>query len=183
MPSNDIALKSYRLSRISLFIFIALSIAWLILSGVGTGGGASFALLYPFAGFAIASLFNLLPLKSHHAISSIMPLPENEEQWKKLYVVFATANGKVRKNSLEDFSNIQSTGKIAMKLDEGDKIIGVKICKEDQDIILSTHLGKCIIFMSKKLRIFKGRSSKGIKGIELGLSLIHISENKRRYDI
>ena len=114
------------------------------------------------------TLFNLLPLKSHHAISSIMPLPENEEQWKKLYVVFATANGKVRKNSLEDFSNIQSTGKIAMKLDEGDKIIGVKICKEDQDIILSTHLGKCIRFMSKKLRIFKGRSSKGIKGIELG---------------
>ena len=62
MPSNDLALKSYRLSRISLFIFIALSIAWLILSGVGTGGGASFALLYPFAGFALASLFNIFPL-------------------------------------------------------------------------------------------------------------------------
>jgi len=114
------------------------------------------------------TLFNLLPLKSHQSISSIMPLPENESEWKKLYVIFATLKGKVRKNSLEDFANIQSTGKIAMKLDEDDKIIGVKICREDQDIILSTRLGKCIRFMSKKLRIFKGRSSKGIKGIELG---------------
>lgn len=116
------------------------------------------------------TLFNLLPLKSHQSISSIMPLPENENEWKKLYVVFATQNGKIRKNSLEDFANIQSTGKIAMKLDAEDKIIGVKICKENQDIVLSTKLGKCIRFMSKKLRIFKGRSSKGIKGIELAES-------------
>ncbi len=113
------------------------------------------------------TLFNLLPLKSHQSISSIMPLPENEKEWKKLYVIFATQKGKIRKNSLEDFFNIQSTGKIAMKLDGDDKIIGVKICREDQDLILSTKLGKCIRFMSKKLRIFKGRSSKGIKGIEL----------------
>ena len=113
------------------------------------------------------TLFNLLPLKNHQSVSSIMPLPDNEAEWKKLYVVFATSKGKVRKNSLEDFSNIQSTGKIAMKLDEDDKIVGVKICKDDQDIILSTQLGKCIRFMAKKLRIFKGRSSKGIKGINL----------------
>jgi len=96
-----------------------------------------------------------------------MPLPENESEWKKLYVIFATADGKIRKNSLEDFINIQSTGKIAMKLDSDDKIVGVKICREDQDIILSTKLGQCIRFMSKKLRIFKGRSSKGIRGIFL----------------
>ena len=114
------------------------------------------------------TLFNLLPLKSHQSISSIMPLPENENEWKKYHIIFATSKGKVRKNSLEDFSNIQSTGKIAMKLDPDDKIVGVKICKEDQDVILSTQLGKCIRFMSKKLRIFKGRSSKGIKGINLG---------------
>ena len=114
------------------------------------------------------TLFNLLPLKSHHSISSIMPLPENENEWKKLYVIFATSKGKVRKNSLEDFISIQSTGKIAMKLDGDDKIIGVTICRNDQDVILSTQLGKCIRFMSKKLRIFKGRSSKGIKGMELG---------------
>jgi len=113
------------------------------------------------------TLFNLLPLKSHHSISSIMPLPEHENEWKKMHVIFVTSKGKVRKNTLEDFANIQTTGKIAMKLDSDDRIIAVKICSDDQDIILSTKLGKCIRFMSKKLRIFKGRSSKGIKGIEL----------------
>ena len=112
---------------------------------------------------------NLLPsLQSHHSISKNMKVPANEKEWKNLYVVFATSKGKIRKNSLEDFINVQSTGKIAMKLDENDKIIGVETCQEDQDIILSTKLGKCIRFMSKKLRLFKGRSSKGIKGIQLG---------------
>jgi len=113
------------------------------------------------------SLFNILPLKNHQSISSIMPFPEDESEWKKLHIVFATANGKVRKNNLEDFSSINTSGKIAMKLDSNDKIIGVKICKDDQDIILSTKFGKCIRFESKKLRVFKGRSSKGIKGINL----------------
>ena len=112
------------------------------------------------------SLFNILPLKSHQSISSIMPFPEDSEL-KNYQIVFATANGKIRKNSLEDFSSINTAGKIAMKLDNNDKIVGVKICKEDQDIILSTKFGKCIRFESKKLRVFKGRSSKGIKGIVL----------------
>ena len=74
--------------------------------------------------------------------------------------------GHVRKNSLEDFININNSGKIAMKLDQDDKI-GVKICKDEEDILLSTKFGKCIRFKSKKLRLFKGRSSKGIKGIQL----------------
>ncbi len=113
------------------------------------------------------SIFNILPLKSHHSISSIMPLPEDENEWKNLTVIFATANGNVRKNSLEDFVNINNSGKIAMKLDQDDKIIGVKICKDDQDVLLSSKFGKCIRFKSKKLRLFKGRSSKGIKGIKL----------------
>ncbi len=113
------------------------------------------------------SLFNILPLKSHQAISSIMPMPEDETHLKNYQIIFATANGKVRKNSLEDFSLINSSGKIAMKLDNNDKIVGVKICQDDQDIILSTKFGKCIRFEAKKLRVFKGRSSKGIKGIEL----------------
>ena len=113
------------------------------------------------------SIFNILPLKSHQSISSIMPLPEDETEWKNLMVVFATSKGNVRKNSLEDFININNSGKIAMKLDQDDKIIGVKICKDDQDILLSTQFGKCIRFKSKKLRLFKGRSSKGIKGIQL----------------
>ncbi len=113
------------------------------------------------------SLFNILPLKSHQAISSIMPMPENETESKNYQIIFATAKGKVRKNSLEDFSSINASGKIAMKLDNNDKIVGVKICQDDQDIILSTKFGKCIRFEAKKLRVFKGRSSKGIKGIEL----------------
>ena len=113
------------------------------------------------------SIFNLLPLKSHHSISSIMPLPEDESEWKNLMVIFATSKGNVRKNTLEDFVNINNNGKIAMKLDQDDRIIGVKICKDDQDILLSTQFGKCIRFKSKKLRLFKGRSSKGIKGVKL----------------
>ena len=113
------------------------------------------------------SIFNLLPLKSHHSISSIMPLPEDENEWKKLMVIFVTRNGYVRKNTLEDFVNINNSGKIAMKLNQDDRIIGVKICKDDQDILLSTQFGKCIRFKSKKLRLFKGRSSKGIKGVTL----------------
>ena len=113
------------------------------------------------------SLFNILPLKSHQSISSIMPLPENEKEWKKFFIVFVTSNGNVRKNSLEDFANINANGKIAMKLETNDKIVGVKICSDDQDIMMSTRKGKCIRFMAKKLRLFKGRSSKGIKGIQL----------------
>ena len=132
------------------------------------------------------SLFNILPLKNHQSISSIMPFPEDESEWKNLNIVFATMNGKVRKNKLEDFSSISASGKIAMKLDTNDKIIGVKICKDDQDIILGTKNGKCIRFESKKLRVFKGRSSKGIKGINLSdkdtivsLSIIDHSSNKK----
>ena len=113
------------------------------------------------------SLFNILPLKNHQSISSIMPMPEDETDSKKYQIIFATAKGKVRKNSLEDFSSINASGKIAMKLDNNDKIVGVKICQDDQDVILSTKFGKCIRFEAKKLRVFKGRSSKGIKGIEL----------------
>ena len=96
-----------------------------------------------------------------------MPFRDDESDLKNLQIVFATVKGKVRKNSLEDFSLINSAGKIAMKLDTNDKIVGVKICKDDQDIMLSTKKGKCIRFESKKLRVFKGRSAKGIKGISL----------------
>ena len=96
-----------------------------------------------------------------------MPFPESDENLNDYQIIFATAKGKVRKNSLEDFSSINTSGKIAMKLDTNDKIVGVKICKDNQDAILSTKFGKCIRFESKKLRVFKGRSSKGIKGIEL----------------
>ena len=132
------------------------------------------------------SLFNILPLKNHQSISSIMPFPEEKSEWKGLQIVFATLKGKIRKNNLDDFASINTSGKIAMKLDTNDKIIGVKICKDDQDIILSTNLGKCIRFESKKLRVFKGRSSKGIRGINLSdkdsivsLSIIEHDLNKK----
>jgi len=113
------------------------------------------------------SLFNILPLKNHQSISSIMPFPDKDNQSKNMHIIFATSKGKIRKNSIEDFSSINTAGKIAMKLDSDDKIIGVKICDDDKDIVLSTRLGKCIRFEAKKLRIFKGRSSKGIRGINL----------------
>jgi len=132
------------------------------------------------------SLFNILPLKNHQSISSIMPFPEEESKLKDFHILFATTQGKIRKNNLSDFSSINASGKIAMKLDPNDKIIGVKICKDDQDIMLSTKNGKCIRFFSKKLRIFKGRSSKGIKGINLSdkdsivsLSIIDHDSNKK----
>ena len=123
-------------------------------------------------------------LKNTQSITSTLLLPENDSEWQKLYVIFVTAKGKVRKNSLIDFLNVNASGKIAMKLDENDKIIGVEKCKENQDIILGTKFGKCIRFMSKKMRLFKGRSSKGIRGINLqendsvmSLSVIDSSQN------
>jgi len=132
------------------------------------------------------SLFNILPLKNHQSISSIMPFPDENIDKKNMHIIFATSQGKIRKNNLDDFSSINTTGKIAMKLDSNDKIIGVKICKDDQDIILSTKNGKCIRFDSKKLRVFKGRSSKGIRGINLGendsivsLSIIDHDDQKK----
>jgi len=131
------------------------------------------------------SLFNILPLKNHQSITSIMPFPEDESEWKNLQIVFATANGKVRKNSLEDFSSINAAGKIAMKLDPNDKIVGVEICTDKQDIMLSTKVGKCIRFECKKLRVFKGRSSKGIRGIDLAskdeiVSLSIVNQDKTK---
>jgi len=132
------------------------------------------------------SLFNILPLKNHQSISSIMPLPDEQSELKGLQIVFATSKGKIRKNSLDDFSSINASGKIAMKLETNDKIVGVRICKDNQDIILSTKFGKCIRSESKKLRVFIGRSSKGIRGINLSdndeivsLSIINNHSNKK----
>ena len=131
------------------------------------------------------SLFNILPLKNHQNISSIMPFPDQNTDTKGLHIIFATSKGKIRKNSLDDFASINASGKIAMKLDSDDKITGVKICRDDQDIVLNTILGKCIRFESNKLRVFKGRSSKGIRGIILqgndsvvSLSIINHNEKK-----
>jgi len=110
---------------------------------------------------------NLLPLVSGENITAIMKLPENEEDCKGLSIAFATAQGNIRRNSLMDFVNVQSNGKIAMKLDEGDKLINVALCDENNDIMLATRQGKCIRFAVTDVRVFVGRNSTGVRGIKL----------------
>jgi DNA gyrase subunit A len=116
-------------------------------------------------------LINLLPLESGETISTILPLPEDEESWGDLNVVFATAKGNVRRNSMADFTNVPSNGKIAIRFDEGsdDKLIGVALCSEDDDVLLAARGGKSIRFPLGDLRVFKGRTSTGVRGMKLGI--------------
>ena len=111
---------------------------------------------------------NLLPLDEGENITTIMKLPENEAECKDLSIMFATAFGNVRRNSLMDFVNVQSNGKIAMKLDEGDKLVNVALCTEDNDVMLAAKSGKCIRFPVTDVRVFVGRNSTGVRGIKLG---------------
>ncbi len=113
------------------------------------------------------SLHSLFPLDNQSYISSIMPLPEDEGEWSKFNIIFITKLGKIRKNNLEDFQNIQSNGKIAMKLDSNDEIVSVKLLKGEEDIMINSNFGKSLRVNSKKIRLFKGRSSKGVKGMTL----------------
>ncbi len=113
------------------------------------------------------ALINLLPLDQNERITTIMPLTEDEESWQNLDVMFATASGNVRRNLLSDFINIRQNGKIAMKLDEGDSIIGVQICTGEDDVLLTTVKGQAIRFPVTDVRVFKGRDSTGVRGIRL----------------
>jgi DNA gyrase subunit A len=113
------------------------------------------------------AMVNLLPLEQGEVISTIMPLPQDETLWDKMSIIFATSMGTVRRNALADFLNIKSNGKIAMKLDEGERLIGVEACTLEQDILLATRNGKCIRFTVKDLRQFTGRTSTGVRGIKL----------------
>ena len=110
---------------------------------------------------------NLLPLEAGETITTIMKLPENEAECKDLSIMFATASGNVRRNSLMDFVNVQANGKIAMKLDDGDKLINVRICNENEDVLLAARSGKCIRFPVTEVRVFVGRNSTGVRGIKL----------------
>ena len=110
---------------------------------------------------------NLLPLDEGETITTVMKLPECEDDCKDMSIMFATSQGNVRRNSLMDFVNVQSNGKIAMKLDEGDKLINVRICHEDNDIMLAARSGKCIRFPVTDVRVFVGRNSTGVRGIKL----------------
>ncbi|MBO4643310.1 MAG: DNA gyrase subunit A [Alphaproteobacteria bacterium] len=114
------------------------------------------------------ALINLLPLKQDERITTIMQLPENEEESENLDVMFATRSGNVRRNKLSDFIDVKANGKIAMKLDEGDTLIDVKICTDEQDILLAAKGGKSIRFPVSEVRVFSGRTSTGVRGIRLG---------------
>ena len=111
---------------------------------------------------------NLLPIETGESITSILPLPEDEGAWDQYDVMFATRSGNVRRNKLSDFRGIKRNGKIAMKLDDGDAIIGVGLCNAQQnDILLTTALGRCIRFATEEVRVFAGRDSTGVRGIRL----------------
>jgi len=113
------------------------------------------------------AMVNLLPLGPGETISTVMPLPKDEASWANMYVMFVTATGGVRRNALSDFTNIKANGKIAMKLDEGDRLISVKTCADENDIVLATRLGKCIRFSVEEVRQFQSRTSTGVRGIKL----------------
>ena len=111
---------------------------------------------------------NLLPIEPGESITSILPLPEDEATWDQYDVMFSTRSGGVRRNKLSDFIGIKRNGKIAMKLDEGDSIVGVGVCNAEQnDILLTTALGRCIRFATEEVRVFAGRDSTGVRGIRL----------------
>lgn len=113
------------------------------------------------------ALVNIFPLAADERIESVMPLPEDDESRNELDVMFATRSGTVRRNKLPDFVRVNRNGKIAMKLDEGDGIVSVKICSEKDDILLTTALGQCIRFAVPDVRVFAGRNSTGVRGIRL----------------
>jgi len=113
------------------------------------------------------ALVNLLPLVEGESITSILPLPEDEKTWGALELMFATMAGSVRRNSLADFESINRNGKIAMKLDEGDRIVRVAVCGPDENVLLTTAQGRCIRFPVSDVRLFKGRDSTGVRGIRL----------------
>ncbi len=113
------------------------------------------------------AMVNILPLQQDETITSILPLPDDEKAQAELDVMFATRSGNVRRNKLSDFVRVNRNGKIAMKLDEGDGIVRVRICSEKDDILLTTALGQCIRFRATDVRVFAGRNSTGVRGIRL----------------
>jgi DNA gyrase subunit A len=115
------------------------------------------------------ALVNLLPELGADGITTVLPLPQDESLWSSLHLVFATASGHVRRNRLSDFRNVRASGLIAMKLDEGDRLIGVATCRDGDDVLLATRRGRCIRFQisDDMLRVFAGRDSSGVRGIRL----------------
>ena len=114
-------------------------------------------------------MVNLLPLAEGETISTVLPLPEDESEWAKLHVMFATAKGSVRRNSMDAFANIRTSGKIAMRFDEGsdDRLIAVSLLTEDDDVLLATRNGRAIRFAATDVREFQSRDSNGVRGARL----------------
>ncbi len=115
------------------------------------------------------ALVNLLPELGSDAITTVLPLPQDESLWESLHLVFATASGNVRRNRLSDFRNVRASGLIAMKLEEGDRLIGVATCRDGDDVLLATRHGRCLRFRisDDTLRVFAGRDSSGVRGTRL----------------
>ena len=110
---------------------------------------------------------NLLPLEPGDRITTVLPLPEDEAAWERLDVMFATSSGDVRRNKLSDFVQVNRAGKIAMKLGEGEHILGVQLATQDQDVLLTTASGRCIRFAVSDVRVFQSRESTGVRGVRL----------------
>ena len=131
------------------------------------------------------ALINLLPLEKDENISVYMQLPEDEDVWDEMDIMFATSHGSVRRNKLSDFKNIRKNGLIAMKLDEGENMVAVKLAEEADDVMLATRQGKAIRFNVNDIRVFAGRNSTGVRGIKLAqegdevisMSIIKSGEN------
>lgn len=129
------------------------------------------------------ALVNIFPLAEGETINNVMPLPEDEALWDNLHIMFATSSGNVRRNDLSDFKSVQSNGKIAIRLDEGDKLIGVNVCKDSDHILLASKDGKCVRFPVDAVRVFKSRTSDGVRGMKLeegnkviSMSVLHGAE-------
>lgn len=110
---------------------------------------------------------NLLPIEPGDSIMNVLPLPENEAEWGDYDIMFATSSGDVRRNKLSDFATVNRAGKIAMKLEDGDRMVGVALCTAEDDVMLTTALGRAIRFKADDVRVFKGRDSTGVRGVRL----------------
>lgn len=112
-------------------------------------------------------LRNILPLHEGERITTIMPLPEDQTEWEGLDIIFATTSGSVRRNKLSDFTQVNRSGKMAMRLEEDESIVGVQLCTDEDDILLTSAQGMSIRFPVSKTRVFKSRDSVGVRGIQL----------------
>jgi DNA gyrase subunit A len=129
------------------------------------------------------ALVNIFPLKEGEKITTLMPLPEDEAMWENLHIMFATANGNARRNDLSDFHNIPSNGKIAIRMEADDRLMGVTLCKDNDHILLASKAGKCVRFPVTAIRVFKSRTSDGVRGMRLSkddkvisMSVLHGAE-------